>query len=148
MKRKLSNLFREILKGTYFDRGRSSGVALFLLVGNSVLVTTLMGMVILLFVGPIVFIVSLLFLGIGLPNIASRIANLAFIIPVIGGLASCMGWGAEKGVESFKDYLGLPFDELERTLNNLSLEKRGKLEQKIRSYIYKCINECIDEIEN
>lgn len=142
----MKNKIREILKGTYFNRNRSLGLACFLLIGNSILVTALAGMAIFLFVGLASLIISYLFLWIGLGNIANKIAFFSFIIAFVGGLACCMGWGAEKGVECFKEILGLPLDELEGTLNNLSFEKRGKLKQKISEYIYKSI-EKIDENE-
>lgn len=137
----MKNKIREMLKGTYFDRNRSLWVACLLLIGNSILVTALAGIAIFLFVGLISLIISYLFLWIGLGDIAEKIAFSSFIIAFIGGLTFCMGWGAEKGVECFKEYLGLPFDELETTLNNLSFEKKNKLKQKISAYLYKSINE-------
>ena len=137
----MKNKIREILKGTYFNRNRSLGVACFLLIGNSILITALAGIAIFLFVGLISLIISYFFLWIGLGNIANKIAFSSFIIAFVGGLTCCMGWGAEKGVECFKEYLGLPLDELEGALNNLSFERQNKLTQKISEYIYKSINE-------
>lgn len=142
----MKNKIREILKGTYFDRNTSLGLAWFFLIVNSIFVTALTGMGILFFVGIISLIIFYLFLWIGLENIANKIAFFPFIIAFVGGLVCCMAYGAEKGVECFKEYLRLPLDELEETLNNLSFEKRGKLEQKISEYIYKSI-EKIDENE-
>jgi len=56
-----------------------------------------------------------------------------------------MAYGATKGVEFFKDYLRLPFNELEDALNNLSIEEQDDLKEKINTYIYKSINESISE---
>jgi hypothetical protein len=140
----MKNKISKMLKGTYLDRNTSLGVACLGLIGNSILIPILIGMGILLFVGPVVLILSLLFSWIGFPKIANTIPILAGIIPIVGGLTFCMGAGAEMGVKSFKEYLGLPFNELETTLDNLSFEKQNKLKQKISTYIDKCIN----EIEN
>ena len=135
----MKNKIREILKGTYFGRDTDLGMACFYIIVESIGVTIVFSIGIFLFLGVISLILSFILSLIGIVNIIDRMLQISSIISIIGGFACCMLNGAEKGVRSFKEYLGLPFDELERILNILPFEKRRILEQNISEYIYKSI---------
>ncbi len=93
--------------------------------------------------GVISLIISFILSLIGIVYIIGRMLQIFSIISIIGGLACCMAYGATKGVEFFKNYLRLPFNELEDTLDNLSFEEQNELTNKISEYIYKNINKSI-----
>jgi hypothetical protein len=136
---------KEMLKGTYFDRNMSLGTACIFLIGNSAVITVIFSVGIFLFLGVISLIISFILSLIGIVNIVDKMLRISSIISIVGGFACCMAYGATKGVEFFKDYLRLPFNELEDALNNLSFEEQGDLKEKINTYIYKSINESISE---
>jgi hypothetical protein len=136
---------KEMLKGTYFDRNMNLGTACIFLIGNSAVITVIFSIGIFLFLGVISLIISFILSLIGIVNIVDKMLRISSIISIVGGFACCMAYGATKGVEFFKDYLRLPFNELEDTLNNLSFEEQGDLKEKINTYIYKSINESISE---
>jgi hypothetical protein len=138
----MKNKIKEILKGTYFDKNMSLGTVCIFLIGNSILVTALFSIGIFLFLGVISLIISYLLSLVGIVNIVDKIVRFSSVVAIIGGLACCMAYGATKGTESFKDYLRLPLNELEATLNNLSFEKQNELTDKISTYIHKSINRC------
>lgn len=140
-------LFRELIKGTYFNRNRSLRLAYFYLVGNAILVTALVGIVIFLYVGLICLAIYFLLLWVGLGAIADKVILFPWIAATVGGLTSCMGYGAEMGIRMYKEHLELPFDEIEEILDNLSIEKGCELRNKINNYICKTANELKREIE-
>lgn len=135
---------KEMLKATYFDRNMGFGTCIFL-IGNSAVITVLFSVGIFLFLGVISLIISFILSLVGIVNIVDKMLRISSIISIVGGFACCMAYGATKGVEFFKDYLRLPFDELEDALNNLSIEEQYDLIEKINTYIYKSINESISE---
>ena len=137
----MKNIIKEMLKGTYFDKKFSLETACIFLIGESILITAVFSIGIFLFLGVISFILSYLLSLIGVVNIVDKIVQFSSVVAIVGGLACCEAYGATKGVECFKNYLGLPFSELEATLNNLSFEKRNELTDKINTYIHKSINE-------
>ena len=136
---------RKIIKESYFDKHMSLAVACIDLIGSSLFVTAVVGIGIFLFLGVISLIISFILSLVGIIDIIDRMLQISSIISIVGGLACCMAYGATKGVEFFKDYLRLPFNELEDALNNLSIEEQGDLKEKINTYIYKSINESISE---
>ena len=136
---------KEMLKGTYFDRNMSLGTACIFLIGSSAVITVIFSVGIFLFLGVISLIISFILSLVGIVNIVNKVIQISSIISVVGGFACCMAYGATKGVEFFKDYLRLPFNELEDALNNLSFEEQNDLKEKINTYIYKSINESISE---
>jgi hypothetical protein len=136
---------KEMLKGTYFDRNMSLGTACIFLIGSSAVITVIFSVGIFLFLGVISLIISFILSLVGIVNIVNKVIQISSIISIVGGFACCMAYGATKGVEFFKDYLRLPFSELEDALNNLSFEEQNELTDKINTYIYKSINESISE---
>ena len=132
-----------MLKGTYFDRNMSLGTACIFLIGSSAVITVIFSVGIFLFLGVISLIISFILSLVGIVNIVDRMLQISSIISIVSGLACCMAYGATKGVEFFKDYFRLPFNELEDTLNNLSFEEQNELTDKINEYIYKSINKSI-----
>jgi hypothetical protein len=136
---------KKMLKATYFDRNMSLGTVCIFLIGNSTVITVIFSVGIFLFLGVISLIISFILSLVGIVNIVDKMLRISSIISIVGGFACCMAYGATKGVEFFKDYLRLPFDELEDALNNLSIEEQGDLKEKINTYIYKSINESISE---
>jgi hypothetical protein len=137
----MKNIIKEMLKGTYFDKKYSLETACIFLIGESILITAVFSIGIFLFLGVISFILSYLLSLIGVVNIIDKIVQFSSVVAIIGGLVCCMTYGATKGVECFKNYLKLPFSELEATLNNLSFQKQNELTDKIKTYIHESINE-------
>jgi len=136
---------KEMLKGTYFDRNMSLGTACIFLIGSSAVITVIFSVGIFLFLSVISLVISFILSLVGIINIGTKVLQISSIISIVGGFACCMAYGATKGVEFFKDYLRLPFNELEDALNNLSIEEQDDLKEKINTYIYKSINESISE---
>jgi len=136
---------KEMLKGTYFDRNMSLGTVCIFLIGSSAVITVIFSVGIFLFLSVISLIISFILSLVGIVNIVTKVLQISSIISIVGGFACCMAYGATKGVEFFKDYLRLPFNELEDALNNLSFEEQNTLKEKINTYIYKSINESISE---
>lgn len=141
-------LSKELIKATYFDRNTSLGLAWFYLVGNALLITALVGGIILLYTGLICLAIYFLLLWVGLGTIADKVILFPWIAAIVGGLAVCMGYGAEMGICMYKKYLRLSFDEIERALEGLPIEKQNELRNRINNCICNSVNEFKNKVSS